>query len=995
MQFPKYYEDTSTLHVGTEEPRSYYIPCEDKAEALALDFYSSRITLLNGSWDFSYYHSVEELPNDFFLPGQSLSDQTAMPVPSVWQNHGFDRHQYTNVNYPFPFDPPYVPRENPCGLYRREFTAADWEGRRYLNFEGVDSCCYVWLNGKFVGYSQVSHSTSEFDVTNFVHKGTNTIVVLVLKWCDGSYLEDQDKLRMSGIFRDVYLMNRPEEHIRDYFVKTDLDENYCSARITVDIAYHGSSIGTACTLFAPDGSMLSAVEALDGKAAFDVPNAQLWNAESPVLYTLLMETEGEAISQKIGIRKIEIKDKVILLNGKKIKIRGTNRHDSDPVTGYTISREQALRDLTLMKEHNINGIRTSHYPNAPWFLQLCDRYGFYVVGESDVESHGAATRYGISWDKSYSYFAHDPLFADPILDRVQRNVLRDKNRPCVIFWSLGNESGSGPNFARAAKWIKSFDATRLVHYENDYLEYNGVKMDTSDLDVHSRMYLSTGDCIAYLENPDNKKPLIQCEYIHAMGNGPGDAEDYQEIIEKYDQFVGGYVWEWCDHSVMMGKTNEGKAKYYYGGDFGEFPDDGNFCMDGLVYPDRRPHTGLKEYKNVIRPVRAALTSSGKIALTNKLAFTNLKDVAAAVCQLTCDGTAVREWTLPELDIAPWETREFPLDEVLPENGKCCLKITYIQNRDLPLVKAGHELGFDQLILRDCAYTAVLPAAGDGLGVEETDRTVEIFTDEFRYTFDKHTGIFSSLVYANRALIEKPMEYNLWRAPTDNDRNIRQIWEAAGYDRETVRTYETAVRLENGTAVIECRLSILPIIFQKVLAVTAKYTIGIDGTIRMELDCDKDPIYPMLPRFGIRLFLPKAMSAASYLGYGPYESYPDKHRASWWGEFSTTACENHEDYLKPQENGSHWGCSRVTVSCPKQALTAESGVPFSFNLSPYTQEELTTKMHSFELVESPYTVLCLDCAQSGIGSNSCGPELLEKYRFNPEHFRFDLTLRPTL
>lgn len=556
-------------------------------------------------------------------------------MPGMWQMAGFDRHQYTNVRYPFPFDPPYVPQENPCGLYEHTFEyEVDQNAPEVsLNFEGVDSCFYVWLNGAYVGYSQVSHSTSEFDVTSYVKSGENTMRVLVLKWCDGSYLEDQDKFRMSGIFRDVYLLKRPQRHIWDYRITTHVE----GAVAAVDV--HCLLAGGDLPIYArienaegqvvAEGSLRSSANkgqksglaesskeqemssdnlAMPYKAQvqFCIENPVFWNTENPYLYTLILETEQETIVDRIGIRTIEIRDRVIYLNGQNIKFRGVNRHDSDPETGYVIGLEQMERDLILMKQHNVNAIRTSHYPNAPMFYQLCDEYGFMVIDEADIEAHGPFLLYrkvdnefqrNGRWSEK---IADDPMWEQAIADRVRLLVHRDVNRPCVVIWSMGNESAYGCNFEKALAWTKSFDDSRLTQYESARYRNYHKTYDYSNLDLYSRMYPSLEEIKQYLEQ-DGSKPYLLVEYSHSMGNGPGDFEDYFQMIQDNDLMCGGFVWEWCDHAVR----HDGN-RYYYGGDHGETIHDDNFCVDGLVYPDRTPHTGLLEYKNVYRPVRVGV-----------------------------------------------------------------------------------------------------------------------------------------------------------------------------------------------------------------------------------------------------------------------------------------------------------------------------------------------------------------------------------------------------
>ncbi len=998
MIVENFFENLQVLHLNTCPNRAYYIPVSEGALRASRREDSDRFLLLSGEWDFRYFENVRALSEEFWKDGFDRSGFEKIPVPSVWQNHGHDRHQYTNVNYPFPYDPPYVPLENPCGAYLRDFTIEKPEGRYFLNFEGVDSCFYLWVNGSFVGYSQISHSTSEFEVTNLIRAGKNTVAVLVLKWCDGSYFEDQDKLRMSGIFRDVYLLRRNDNHIRDFTVRTPLSDNYKKAAVTVSIEFSGKTEAVKYTLSAPDGTLVADGVSADGSISIPVENPTLWNAENPALYTLALTACGETIYQAVGIREICKNGAVVLLNGQNIKFRGVNRHDSDPVVGYAVTLEMMEKDLRLMKEHNVNAIRTSHYPNSPLFTELCDRYGFYVIGEADNEAHGVTGFYGNKpFLEKYNLLATNPDWKEVVLDRVQHSVIRDKNHPCVVIWSMGNESGFGCCFENALAWTKQYDPTRLTHYEGATAGAGLPNPDYSNLDLNSRMYASPADCETYCSsNPE--KPFILCEYIQAMGNGPGDAEDYQEIIEKYDTFCGGFVWEWCDHAVNMGKTNEGKTKYYYGGDFGEFPHDGNFCMDGLVYPDRTPSPGLKEFKNVIRPLRitAGDLSKGEFVFRNILDFTNIADLLTVKYAVVRNGTALFEGEISDpavLDLAPHASKTIALGCELPTDGIVTVDFTLIQKKDLPLVKAGHILGQDQVIFSDAVNPwkpEALPA-GEVL-YRETDRKVIIWTDSFRYVLDKDTGLFEEMAFENRSLLEKPMEYNIWRAPTDNDRGIRERWQAAGFDRTISRAYTVSACREDGRVIIRCKAALSAIYLQRLVEIDLSWTVSASGAVQVDLSAHTTEEIPALPRFGLRLFLPNAMEQAEYFGYGPEESYIDKHRASWLGLFRSDADAFHEDYLKPQENGSHWDCRYLKVASSDRSLTA-AGDSFSFNLSHYTQEELTTKMHNFELVKSGYAVLCLDAQMGGIGSNSCGPELLPQYRVGAKPIEMHLTLTP--
>lgn len=996
----QFHEDPQILHVGTCPIRSYYLPFADEEESHT--GVSSRVFSLDGEWAFRYFESFGQAVD----PEEGLcfdeEEMGSIPVPSCWQNHGYGRHMYTNVRYPFPVDPPYVPDENPCGLYVRHFELEekDPEARWFLNFEGVDSCFYLWVNGEFAGYSQVSHATSEFELTELLQEGDNTLAVLVLQWCDGSYLEDQDKLRMSGIFRDVYLIARPQAFLRDYFVKESFAPDFSHAQVTVELMPEGKLDLTA-SLYAPDGTLVAACEHPKDSAVLEVPAPVLWNAEHPAQYTLVLETPDECIVQMVGLRKIEVIDGVVYLNGVNIKFRGVNRHDSDPVTGYTISREQALLDLALMKRHNVNAIRTSHYPNAPWFLQMCSEYGFYVIGEADMESHGMAMRYGNHSNENYADAADDPQFGEAILDRMQRSVIRDKNNAAVVIWSLGNESGWGENFEAAGRWAKEYDPSRLLHYENFLTYHKARKPDFSMLDLYSRMYASLDQVRDYFagkdldENlPEKKLPFIQCEYIHAMGNGPGDAEDYQQLIMEYDGFCGGFVWEWCDHAVYGGTTPDNRPIYRYGGDFGEFPHDGNFCMDGLVYPDRTPHTGLLEYKNVIRPIRArrAEGKADTFILHNYLDFTNAEDFLTVSYEISQDGEVLYGGELELPHLPPHGEAEVVLP-ALPEGGVCTLLLSYATKAAGDFCTAGHALGFDEIVLHDEPFFLDAPAEGP-VELEETGDAVVLTGEKFRYVFNKHTGLFDSLVWQNRNYLEKPMGWNLYRAPTDNDQYIRHQWELAGYHRPTVKVYGVQVsRLENGGACVTCQLSIAALTVSPFLRVEAQWAIDAQGRIDASLDCRRDGRFPWLPRFGVRLFLPRDFASVEYFGYGPYESYQDKHQASHLGVYAQAVDAMHEDYLKPQENSSHWGCRYVTLNDGAYSLTASSETPFSINVSPYTQEELAEKKHNYELTKCGQTVFCLDYKMSGVGSNSCGPELLPQYRLEEEEFAFRFTLMP--
>ena len=1000
MQIEKYYNDLNTLHINTEENRAYYMPCSDIENARKGT--NDRKQDLNGEWNFMYYTCIDDVPDDFKDGNTDGFDK--IPVPSCWQTQGYDRHQYTNTRYPFPYNPPYVPYDNPCGAYVTHFES-DNDYRKYLNFEGVDSCFYVWVNGEFVGYSQVSHSTSEFDITDKVKKGDNILCVLVFKWCDGSYLEDQDKFRMSGIFRDVYLLKRPEKTIRDYHITTDVEKD----RVTVKLdMYFSEPVETKVTIEDKYGAVVARGEAAeDGVLELTVLNPVLWNAENPYLYQIILTMPDEVIVDRIGFRTIEIRDKVVYFNGEKIKFRGVNRHDSDPETGFVIDVRQIKKDLMLMKQHNFNAIRSSHYPNAPYFYQMCDEYGFMVIDEADIEAHGPFMLYRKE-DTDYNRFkrwnekiADDPAWEAAIVDRVKLMVERDKNRFCIVMWSMGNESAYGCNFEKALAWTKKFDPDRITQYESArYRNYDEI-YDYSNLDVYSRMYPALSEIQEYLDK-DGSKPFLLVEYCHSMGNGPGDFEDYFKMIQDNDKMCGGFVWEWCDHAIAHGTAENGKTIYAYGGDHGEEIHDGNFCMDGLVYPDRTVHTGLLEYKNVYRPVRVVSydKESGELVLHNYMDFDDLKDYVKISYELTQDGLVISKGKLAEVSVAPHSEGKTDLKVNVQENGKCYLKLIYHLKKEMPLLEENHILGFDEIEVSQKDAKCQLAekwlektATDSELQVNEDDTQIHIKGREFAYTIDRRTALFTEMKFAGREYLNHPMELNIWRAPTDNDMYIKAEWKKAHYDKAYTRAYTTEVVQGKHGVKIVSHASVVAETVQKILDVTITWKIDASGKIDADIEAAKDGEFPDLPRFGVRMFLDKKLSDARYFGMGPQESYRDKHQAASHGLYRANVRDLHEDYIRPQENGSHYDCGYVELNNSRYGMAAFSESTFSFNASYYTQEELEKKTHNYELAESDSVVLCVDYALNGIGSNSCGPVVLDQYRFNDVLFRFQFTLVP--
>lgn len=1008
MIVPRYYEDLSVLHENTMPARAYFIPASKRMDNLVEHREESdRMQLLNGTWKFQYFNSIYDVQEPFFEKDYDTENFDEIQVPSVWQMAGYDTHQYTNIRYPFPFDPPYVPQDIPCGTYVHTFVYHKDENapKAFLNFEGVDSCFYVWINGSYVGYSQVSHMTSEFDITDLLRDGENSIAVLVMKWCDGSYLEDQDKFRMSGIFRDVYILKRPKQAISDYHIKTRIEDML--AKVEIEMKFY-SPLNVKISIEDRNGAVVALGSiAEEGTAVLEIASPELWNTENPYLYKLILETENEVIVDHIALRKIEIKDQIIYLNGQKIKFRGVNRHDSDPVTGFTINPEQITTDLTLMKQHNFNAIRSSHYPNAPFFYEMCDKYGFMVIDEADIEAHGPFMIYRKE-DTDYNRFkrwnekiADDPVWEEAIVDRVKLMVERDKNRFCIVMWSMGNESAYGCNFEKALEWTKNFDPDRITQYESARYRNYDETYDYSNLDVYSRMYPALSEIQEYLDK-DGSKPFLLVEYCHSMGNGPGDFEDYFQMIQDNDKMCGGFVWEWCDHAIAHGTAENGKTIYAYGGDHGEEIHDGNFCMDGLVYPDRTVHTGLLEYKNVYRPARVISydKESGELVLHNYMDFDDLKDYVKISYELTQDGLVISKGKLPEVSAAPHSEGKINLKINVPESGKCYLKFIYHLKKELPLLDEDHILGFDEIeVSKDGAKCKLAEkwlqktAVDSELQVNENDTQIHIKGREFAYTIDKRTALFTEMKFAGREYLNHPMELNIWRAPTDNDMYIKSEWKKAHYDKTYTRAYTTEVVQGKHGVKITSHASVVAETVQKILDVTITWKIETAGKIDADIAVTKDDEFPDLPRFGVRMFLDKKLSAARYFGMGPQESYCDKHQAASHGLYQANVDDLHEDYIRPQENGSHYDCEYVELNNSRYGIVASAEKAFSFNASYYTQEELEKKTHNYELTESDSVVFCVDYALNGIGSNSCGPVVLEQYRFDDVLFRFQFTLIP--
>ncbi|MBQ2732835.1 MAG: glycoside hydrolase family 2 [Clostridia bacterium] len=926
------YEDLKYIHENTLPPRAHYIPydCAEKALAGARES-SAYYKLLNGEWQFKYYSRDIDCP-------EVITEWDTVSVPSCWQSTGYEKPYYTNVNYPYPVDAPYVPDDNPVGVYRKlvSITAEEAARECYIVFEGVSSCVELYVNGEYVGFSTVSHSTSEFALS--LKEGENEIIAKVYKWCVGSYMEDQDFFRNNGIFRDVYILSRPKGHLIDLAVGYDEKSVRCEYPFKLYDA--------------------------EGKEC-DTSDIILWNAEKPYLYTAVIEYAGEFIPVKIGFRTQAVSDKgELLINGVSVKLKGVNHHDTHPYTGYAMTYDDMRSELLKMKELNINCIRTSHYPPQPVFLELCDELGFYVVDEADIETHGFGKRTGgYAYDASTLWPCRNAEWRDAFVDRAARLYQRDKNHTCVIMWSLGNEANYGINFEAMSEYIRKEDTymgyPRLVHYENCYCNTPGMK-DPDTVDVVSRMYTTTYEMLKYAEQTGDKRPIFWCEYCHAMGNGPGDLMDYWRVIDVTPQFIGGCIWEWADHAAVI---SDGKLGY--GGDFGEETHDGNFCCDGLVFADRSFKAGSYEAKTAYQPL-ATEWQDGKLALINKYDFTDLAE-ADIEYEITVDGKKVSGDKI-NVSATPhdavWVDIEVP--ELTADHG------AYL---NVYMYKDGNKVAATQHEL-ECVKNA-LPA-GVGTPDIKLEKEYAVISGEgFTYRFNTHYGYIEDL----NGYLAAPMQLTVWRAPTDNDRKIRANWANEYYDKMHNKVYDVAV---NGN-VITVKAALAPVSRSKVFTYTVSYTFFADGRIDVALDGNFDTSRTFLPRLGFEF--KTAKTAFEYFGYGPLESYCDMHYASAMGMYESTPEKEYVNYIKPQEHGNHYNTKYLGMG--DFAFVSDKG--FECNVSAYSTEMLASKRHNFELTPNDVANVRIDYKVSGIGSNSCGPQLFERYRMMDPKVRFAFSI----
>ncbi len=1018
-----YHKSLAHLHVGCDKPRAYFIPYHsDTAAATGNRAASNRFLSLCGEWSFRYYRSLNDLP-DFTAEAWSTEGADRINVPMSWQvalGRGYDVPQYTNVRYPFPVEPPHVPDDNPCGLYERDFEIDASALASYdikLNFEGVDSCFYLYINNQFAAYSQVSHMTSEIDITALLHAGINNIKVLVLKWCDGSYLEDQDKIRLSGIFREVFLLLRDKTRMEDLYVRATPNKDYSKAAVSAEIETNGQAEVSYRLVCACGKEVASGTLSVNGKETLqmEIDSPLLWSDETPNLYELYLTCGEEHIRQEIGVRRYEVKGKVLYVNGKKIKGKGVNRHDSHPNLGSATPMDHMLKDLYILKAHNVNMVRTSHYPNDPRFMELCDRLGFYVCDETDIETHGMQS-VG-NWDE----LTDSPEWSEAYLDRAERMFERDKNHACVLMWSVGNESGTGLNHRLMSEYFHRRMPGCIVHCEDasrrasNLYQKGGdtVRRDFDYIDIESGMYLPLGftendglnsQKISVKDHLTNKmytKPLFLCEYCHAMGNGPGDLEAYWQAIYKYDSFFGGCVWEMIDHSVDIGTP--GNPKYVYGGDLGNHINDGNFCVDGLLAPDRTPHSGMLEYKQVLRPCRLTKFDPEKksITLRNMRYFTTTEDLDL-FWTIERNGQVIRQGRIAGLNIKPQHHRTYTLDlgELAALDGFCYLNISFRSNLAQPWAPAGYEVGFEQLKLDTLAMPAVsAPAVKNVFALSETEKTITVTDGSKTYTVDRVHGLITSIVSDGKELLTTPIEPNIWRAPTDNDRRIKREWASKHYERMEVKCYSCEAKETADAILVSTELSMGAASFRPLLRLQVTYEFKANEGVTIHTNAKVAANMPFLPRFGYVFQMPADCEKLGFFGKGPGDSYQDKRHASRMGLFESTVTEHFEHYVRPQENMAHNETRWVEISnLAGQGLLAtntEGTDSFSFNCSHFTDKQLTDTPHDYELTPLADTVVRLDYKHSGIGSHSCGPELAENLKLKETDFSFSLRLLPVL
>lgn len=981
------YRDLSCLHINRLPGRTTVVPYPDEEAARRGERAGSPYFFsLNGQWGFHLYDSPFDIPED---SGVWLSDQV-IRVPGCWQMQGFGKPQYTNINYPIPYDPPHVPDQTPVGCYLRRFDLPDAFSSRVtrLRFEGVDSCFYVYVNGQLAGFSKGSHMPAEFDISALVRKQDNVLQVLVFQWSDATYLEDQDKWRLSGIFRDVMLLSFGHEAIFDVKADASLDSDMSTGLLRLRVKAKGVS-DLKVRLYDKGQLMLdTTVPVTDGKASarYAFPQVDAWTAEGPRLYDLIVSAAGQAEHVRVGFRRVDILGGVFCVNGQAVKLKGVNRHDTHMSLGSFSTLESMLEDVLIMKRCNMNCVRTSHYPPDQRFLDLCDEHGLYVIDEADAECHGVVPV------SHYDLIATDPAWAEQFVDRGMRMLARDRNHPSIICWSLGNEAGYGVVHEKMAEAMRRKDQSRPIHYERD--------QEAATADFYSQMYTSVEDVIKEGEKQD-PKPFFLCEYAHAMGQGPGNLEDYWQAIYASPRLMGGCVWELVDHGILS-PAPDGSGDYWaYGGDFGEYPHDGNFCVDALLYPDRTPHTGMTEYAHVLRPARLRLAdeAQGLIALRNCLDFTDLSDYdftwkIERMGVLISSGREALNCPAGEEVMMRLAMGSYPRGSVL--------SVALAQKQAQAWAEAGFILARDQAVLSLGEEESLPALPKKPLSFEQSEREIIVRTGEDVYRFHHASAGLCGIESSGIQLLQSPFSLNVWRATTDNDRGvggrIADQWERYGLDKLQARVTAFEAKQDGEEITVMIRSVHAPKVYRPLLTMDQLYRFREDGSAELFVSYtpyggnEKLMEQMYLPRLGLRFRMPAAFDCLHWYGRGPQESYPDKKLGAMLGLYQSSVEQTHEPYIYPQENGSHTDTGFVLVSDAAGKGLLIAGEAFSFSAHHYSQEALTRARHTYELKREDMTEVCVDGAMGPLGSNSCGPEPLLKDRLylkETRSFRFRL------
>jgi len=1014
------WENPLLLQRGREAARAALIPFADEAGALtgapgASPFYRC----LNGLWDFAYVESPEEAPEAFYRPETNTEGWAQLPVPGNWQMHGFGRPLYVNLLYPFPVNVPYVPRENPTGCYRRQFTLpAGWDDKQiFLRFAGVNSAFYVWVNGEMVGYSQGPHLPSEFNITRFVHAGENLLAVQVMQYSDGSYMEDQDYWRLSGIFRNVALLATPPVHVRDIRVRTTFDAAYRDADLDVRLwlKNDGNTNGAyALRVRLRDDAgaevrswMLPAPAPTAGsETTVDLTERltapRQWSAEDPYLYTLTVElldatgTVLEVQRVNVGFRQIEVKDFALLINGRPVKLRGANRHEIHPDLGQAINYDSMVQDAALMKQYNLNCVRTSHYSNDPRWFDLCDRYGIYVIDEADLECHGFCLT------GNWNEISDAPDWKDAYVDRAVRMVERDKNHPSIIWWSLGNESGYGANHFAMIDAMKSLDPTRMVHYEGAACAQGGEDQPyPAGPDMVSYMYPSVEYMEKLGQQTDDPRPVYMCEYLHAMGNGCGDYKEYWDLIYRYPRLIGGCIWQWVDHGLR--RWTDDQMWFAYGGDYGDEPNDGNFCIGGLVSPDREVHSSLIEYKTVLQPVEfvGGDLANGRLNLRNRFDHSTLNTLDCH-WSVVCEGRVLQEGRLELPALAPWETAEIAVPYSLPTptpGAEFLLNLSFTRTTSTPWAAAGFETAFIQTPLP----VAVLPTPAlhlhtlPALTVRESTGAFYFSGEDFQMEFNTRAGTLDCWQHAGLDLVCEGPRVQLWRAPVDNEVHQATEWRKSGYHRLLWETHTARLtEIRDTAAVLELHGLLAAYGNKARFHIDQRWTIYGSGDILLATTVTPDVPegFPTLPRLGLELVLPDANEQFSWYGLGPHECYPDRCESGRLDIYRSTVTEEFVSYVTPQFHGVKLNSRWATLTNLRGQGLFICGAPLiHVSASHYTQANLEQAKHMHELTPTATTIVQLDHALNGVGNGSLGPATLAHYRIPLAPTTFSVRLAP--